>query len=178
MKGRKNKIEMCCASSTFSEQIHWLLYRGPALSLMMSSEGSWLAGLCWILAEGILRWITLSQTLSPVDACLVMIGDERCPAHHVVVCVRMNQGTDHEKLRYLDANGVSTRSELLGYWQDIEQLTTPFLAPYDAQRLLEYDIPRDDQMSTRVAGCFLAMFGWFSPAFLDGDLTSPKGHCK
>ena len=77
------------AESLFSEDLCRLLWHGSALALMAEREGTWLAGLCWIVAEGLLRWITFSRTLPPTAVSLVVVGDVRCPADYVVVCVQV-----------------------------------------------------------------------------------------
>lgn len=152
--------------SLFSKQIRWLLWRGPALPLMAERNGTWLAGLCWILAEGIWRWVVLSRALPPSAVSLVMIGDIGCPAHHVVVCLQVKNNSGQVQDWYVDANGVSTKERLLRYWQDKEGLEKPFLAPHDEQLLLDLGIPQDGQLSTRLSDCFLDAFGRFSPTFL------------
>jgi len=158
-------------SHFFSEDLRRLLWHGSALALMAEREGTWLAGLCWILAEGLLRWITFSRTLPPTAVSLVVVGDTRCPADHVVVCVQVKDNSGHERRWYLDANGMSTETTLLCYWQDEEKLIKPFLASYNELLLLDLGIPRDGRMSTRVAECFLEAFGRFELSFLDtGDL--------
>jgi hypothetical protein len=144
--------------SVFGEDLRWLLWHGPALALMAEQEGTWLSGQCNTLAIGILRYIQFSKTLLPSAVDLAIVGDTRCLAHHVVVCI--------EQKWYLDANGVGTKDELLQYWQDEEGLKEPYLAPYDEQLLSDMDIPHDGRMSTRLADCLFNMFGRFSPAFL------------
>ena len=173
-RGRKQQAE-----TLFSEDLRRLLWRGPALALMAEQEGTWRAGLCWVLAEGLLRWITVSRTLPPPAVSLVVVGDARCPAHHVVVGVQIKDDGGQEHRWYLDANGVSTRATLLRYWREEERLIRPFLASYDEQLLLDLGIPRDGRMSTRVAECFLEAFGRFEPSFLDtGELFEGEGTSK
>jgi hypothetical protein len=96
---------------------------------------------------------------------LVVVGDARCPAHHVAVCIQINK--DAENRWYLDANGVSSQEALLRYWRDEEGLDEPFLIPYDEQLLQELGIPSEGRMSTRLADCFFGEFGRFSPTWLD-----------
>jgi hypothetical protein len=111
--------------------------------------------------------VTLSRVLPPDAVSLVVLGDARCPAHHVAVCVQVSKETTQEQDWYLDANGVSTQAALLHYWRDVEGLEEPFLAPYDERLLLDLGIPRDGRMSTRLAECFAEAFGNFSLAFLE-----------
>jgi hypothetical protein len=131
---------------------------------MAEREGTWRAGLCWDLADGLIKWINFSRTLPPSAVFPVIVGDVKCPAHHVAVCV--------ENIWYLDANGISTKEELLRYWQNEEGLEEPFIAPYDEQLLTEQGILRDARMITRLADCFLSVFGRFSPAFLHDSKQS------
>lgn len=128
---------------------------------MAEQEGTWLAGICHTLANGIFRYITYSQTMPLAAVYLAIVGDARCSANHVVVCIEQQ-----EVCWYLDANGVATMEELLGYWQDEEGLKAPYLASYDEELLLEEGIPSDVRVSTRLADCFLNIFGRFSPTFL------------
>ena len=150
----------------FSGELRRLLWHGPAQALMVERKGTWSAGLCWILAEGILRWVTFSRILPPTSVFLMIVGDAWCPAHHVVVCLRITDGSGQEQHWYLDAYGVSTQETLLRYWQQEEGLTNPFLASYDEQLLLELGIRRDGRMSTRLAECFFETFGRFSLTLL------------
>jgi hypothetical protein len=152
-----------------SKDLQWFLWHGPAQALMTEQVGTWNAGLCWILAEGILRWITLSRALPPTAVFLMIVGGADCPAHHVVVCLRITDGSGQEQCWYLDAYGVNTQETLLRYWQQEEGLTNPFLAPYNEQLLLELGIRRDGCMSTRLAECFFETFGRFSLTFLEAE---------
>ena len=159
-------------AARFARQLHRLLYRGGAAELMKDSDWTWTEGLCWILAEGILRWISISRACPRKDVSLAVVGDALCPVHHVVVCVRSNRNTRHEYEWYLDANGVSTKTALLGYWRRAHALREPFIAPYDEDLLLHHHIPRDARMSTRVAQCLREEFGLFTLALLHA--TSPR----
>src|SRR4051794_41114937 len=114
---------------SFCQDLHWLLWHGPALPLMAEHEGSWLAGQCWLAMEGFLKWISFSKTLLLSAVLPVIVSDARCPAHHVVICI--------EKTWYLDANGINTKDTLLRYWEKEEGLKEPYLSSYDEQLLIE-----------------------------------------
>ncbi len=154
--------------SDFSKDLHWFFWHGPALALMGEQEGTWLSGLCWGVAEGLLRWVTLSRTLPPHAVFLIVLGDANCPAHHVLVCF---SETPTERRSYLDAHGVSSREELFRYWEQEEGLEDPFLAPYDEHLLLDVGIGRDARLSLRLAEGLLEAFGPFSPAWLEGKVS-------
>ena len=158
---------MTRSAKVFGKKIRRLLYSGPGLALMEEHQGSWLEGQCWILAEGVLRWITLSNALPPSPASLVILGDAKQPAGHVLVRVHLYWGTECKQLWYLDGVGASTELGLLNYWQKVERMDHPFLTPYDEDKMRNSPIPRDGQMSIRVAKCFYAAFGNFSPTLLD-----------
>lgn len=167
MSERKNAEGKDCPESPFSERLRRLLWYGSAVSQMEGREGTWLAGLCWIVAQALLQWMTSSRTLPPPTLFLVVVGDARCPAGHVAVCVRLKKDSGQERRLYLDANGVSTEHTFLRYWRDEEGLINPFVASYDEQLLRELGIPWDEHMSTRLAECFFETFGTFSSAFLN-----------
>jgi hypothetical protein len=114
--------------------------------------------------DGLLKWISFSRTLPASAVQPVIVSDARCPAHHVIVRI--------ENIWYLDANGISTRETLLRYWQEKEGLEEPFLASYDEQLLTELGFLRDGRMSTRLAECFLSVFGRFSHTFLHDNSQS------
>ena len=153
----------------FSVQLHRLLWSRSAISLMSAGPGTWLSGQCWVLAEALLRWITLSRSLPPSAVFLAIIADRQCPAHHVVVCVAVGSEAGAKRRWYLDATGVKDEEGLLRYWRDEEGLDEPFLTAFDEQLLLDLGIVRDGRTSTRLAECVLEAFGWFSPIFLDQE---------
>ncbi len=150
---------------SFCQDLHWLLWCGPALPLMAEHEGSWLSGQCGLVMEGFLKWISFSRTLPPSAVFPVIVSDARCPAHHVVVGVRPQKPSGQEDHWYLDANGISTKETLLRYWEE-EGLKEPYLSSYDEQLLIELGFLRDGRISTRLADCFLSTFGRFSLTFL------------
>jgi hypothetical protein len=129
-----------------STHLRQCLWHGPALALMGEREGTWLAGQCWICAEGILRFLLRSWIVSPSQLELVTVGDHRHPTHHVVVHLRSG-----EQDWYLDANGVRTQEQLLTSWQQEEDLRQPFLAPANDPLLLTSGLVRDPWMSERLA---------------------------
>lgn len=152
--------------NTFSKRLRRLVW-GRAVGLMAKRNGTWLAGQCWILAEAVLRWITLSRVLPPEAIFLVIVGDSRCPVHHVLVCVVLQGKAEQERRWYIDANGANMEGPLLRYWKDEEGLDEPFLGKFDEQLLLEWAIPRDGRTSTDLAQLFFEELGLFSPTWLD-----------
>jgi hypothetical protein len=151
----------------FNGRLRRLLWGRRALSLMVKREGTWLAGQCWILAEALLRWITLSRVLPSDAVFLIVVGDRHCPAHHVLVCVVLQGKAGQERRWYVDANGANTEGPLLRYWREKEGLDEPFLGEFDEQFLLGWAIPRDGRTSTDLAQLFFEELGPFSPAMLD-----------
>jgi hypothetical protein len=74
---RRNVAERGNITSTFSMKLRQLLWSEPLASLMGERNGTWLAGQCWTLAEGLLRyWREEEQLhepfLAPYDEQLLM----------------------------------------------------------------------------------------------------------
>lgn len=154
------------ALSLFRSQLRWLLRYGPACIFMEEWDDTWDEGLCGVLADGLFQWIAHSPEVSSGAVSLLLVGDTNCPAQHVVVCVQAKSVDEAVKRWCLDSDGVSSEAVLLRIWRDVEGLKDPFLANYDEELLLKYNIPHDQEKSARLAECFFSVFGSFSPAFL------------
>lgn len=115
-RGGDSSTEMIAASSQF-DGLNDFLYSDPVFALYSDtySDGSWLQGGCWSLAEA-LRHILGGE--------LVAVWDEgREVPDHIVCQVDANT--------YVDGDGASTRQELLHRWHSEEFLRAPYLVPFD-----------------------------------------------
>jgi hypothetical protein len=167
LHARRARYRTHKAAKAFGQQFTRVLWEGEASGLLSAltngwEVAGWLAGLCWICAEGILQWILAggSPDARDLNPRLMILAGEGKPADHVVVQVGSY---------YLDGDGVSTRRTLLTRHRTLEGLTRPRLLPYEEGVLTEQGFPRDVDASRQLALGLALALGPFRPALLGLD---------
>ena len=167
LAARRARYRQRKAARGFGEQLRRALWEGEASGLLAElvhqwEVAGWLAGLCWICAEGLLGWVTGSPDASSYEPRLMILASEDKQADHVVLQVGP---------WFLDGEGVSSLRALLHRHRTLEGLVRPHLLPYDERRLSEQGFPRDGEASRRLAASLASAFGPFSPALLGLPVT-------
>ena len=145
-----------------SQRLHRFFWSDAMNPFLEQLTYAWCDGGCWICADALFRYVLLSELIEPSAISYMIVADAWHPAEHVVVCLSLEG-----QCWYLDANGVSSETELLGYWQQEERCGEPFLVDFDPLLLLEEGIPRNPQMSKCLADLLFEAFGPFSARWLE-----------
>lgn len=151
--------------ASLSQQLRRFWWEGPGLLFLAELEGAWCDGACWICAEALLLYVQSTRGDQDGEVRLAVVAGEGRSADHVVVAVRIG-----EREVFLDADGVSTEQELLARWTTRERLKQPRLVPYDEHLLSQAGIPRDPEMSQRLAACLVEHIGPFARSRLLEEL--------
>lgn len=130
----KRTLKHTILDKAFGRELKRFLYR-PEIFSLLESDGTWLAGGCWILADALRRWI------GP-RAHLKLISSSNSPCEHVVVQV------NH---LFIHASGVMTEGELLDEMRIEERLTNPRIDGFNSTLLRKNEVPVPGERSVRLA---------------------------
>ena len=135
----------------------------------------WNDGACFVLASGILQWVTQERVPHPSsDACYALV---RGTLHsgfttemHIVVAVRVGVGRK-QRLLYLDGEGVSEEWELLKHWDTEERVREAQIAPFEEEWLSRSETIQHQGVSDAIAKLLNQHFGTFAPRMLTVEPT-------
>jgi hypothetical protein len=147
-----------------------LLWSEAIAPLLEMMGCGWLDGGCHSCAKGLLQYLQQSNMPHEVLVEKVVIADAYSRAQHVVIGI-IALGREW----YLDANGVSTREEILSYWEQEEQVFAPRIERIDDEEWLEEEIASLGYASWCVQNLLQEKLGHFSLHWLEDNAQAGDG---